>query len=77
MSNTEMITEAQTLESATLVIHEMKQAGLVTEFLTNESARLEILEICLATVCDKWEKIAVIARTNPAFTRHMLTLVAA
>lgn len=73
MSNTEL--HSQMIESATLVIHEMKQAKMVETFLADESMRMEIIEACLAEVSRKWEKFAVLVRTNPAFARNMLDII--
>ena len=75
MSNTEL--QSQMIESATLVIHEMKQAKLIKTFIADESMRTEIIEICLTEVSRKWEKFAVLARTNPAFIREMLNHITA
>ena len=78
MSNTDQLTaEKLMIEVAPLVIHEMKQAKLTEAFVKDESMRLEIIEICLTEVSRKWEKMAVLARTNPAFIREMLNHMAA
>ena len=76
MSNANRTAELMN-EVAPLVIHEMKQAKLTESFMNNESMRMEIIEVCLSIVTHKWDKLAVMVRTNPAFSREFLNMITA
>ena len=65
------------LEVAPLVIHEMRQLNLVKQFIADESARAEIIEVCLKETCRKWDKMAVLTRTNPSFMLEMARFIGA
>jgi len=65
------------LEVAPLVIHEMRQLDLVKQFVADESARAEIIEVCLKETCRKWAKMAVLARANPSFILEMARFIGA
>ena len=76
MSNTNRTAELMN-EVAPLVLHEMKQARLTESFVNDESMRMEIIEVCLSIVARKWDKLAVMVRTNPSFSREFLNMISA